>query len=776
MLDKEFPTTHSVPASAEKAAQADESTPDPDTLYEFGCFLLDPSERSLTCNGQPVALTPKAFDTLCVLVENSGRLVSKDQLLDRIWPKTYVEEKTLAQNVFTLRKALGPDPSGKNYIETIPKQGYRFVSGVQRIPRASVQPVGSETILPIDADIDRNGVGASNGRHLDADSFVTAIPRVKGQPRAQLARFPVRRKQLLFAGVLLVGIAASLFFGRKFIGGRPASSNLLFEKVQVTRLTSTGDVGPMGMSPDGKYVAYAKRGAGAQSLVVRQTESSSSLELLPPETVGYVGVTFAPDGNSIFYVSFAYGASQASVYRIPVLGGTPQRIADDADSRVTVSPDGTKIAFVRSVPGRTDRQMVIASANGGSERVLATQSSEPMFSFQGPAWSPDGTTIATSTASPRTGLQGVDILLVNAESGAVTRFGSKQWRWVGQLAWLPDGRELLATAAAADDPAMMSEQIWILSYPSGEARRITANVNGHLGIGISFDRSKIASIVSDRTAALWVAENSDPASAKLVTRVAGDRLWSNLGLSWLPDGRLLYSSRASGAAELWTMNADGTGQKQITFDGGLNITPAATHDGRFFVYMTQRNGQRQIWRVNADGSNAKQLTQTSGSNSPRITPDGKWVVYTEVADNKPSLFKVSIDGGEPVKLGSFNALYPAPSPDGKYVACYIVTPDNKRRLSIISFPDAKVVTQFDMYMEYDLPIIKWTPDGRSLLYAMSRNGVSNIWSQPVKGGAPKQITNWDSDEIFRFDWSRDGRLAVERGTFVNDIVLIQPQQ
>src|SRR4029079_11545674 len=87
--------------------------------YEFGPFRLDTAERLLRRAGQPVPLTPKAVQTLMVLVESRGRLLDKEELLNRIWPDTFVEEITLAQNISILRKALGVDEEGRQYIETV---------------------------------------------------------------------------------------------------------------------------------------------------------------------------------------------------------------------------------------------------------------------------------------------------------------------------------------------------------------------------------------------------------------------------------------------------------------------------------------------------------------------------------------------------------------------------------------------------------------------------------------------------------------------------------
>src|SRR6185503_12599311 len=99
--------------------------------YEFGPYHLNVSKRVLTCAGATIALTPKASEILVILVTNAGQLVEKDELLQQIWPDTFVEESNLAQNVFTLRKALGDDRAVPSYIETVTRRGYRFIAGVR---------------------------------------------------------------------------------------------------------------------------------------------------------------------------------------------------------------------------------------------------------------------------------------------------------------------------------------------------------------------------------------------------------------------------------------------------------------------------------------------------------------------------------------------------------------------------------------------------------------------------------------------------------------------
>ena len=111
--------------------------------FEFGPFRLDLSERLLLCNGKSVPLAPKVFETLVVLVENNGRILEKDELMRRLWRDSFVEESSLAQNIFQLRKALDDRSSLRKYIETIPKRGYRFAADVREVVASETDSRGS---------------------------------------------------------------------------------------------------------------------------------------------------------------------------------------------------------------------------------------------------------------------------------------------------------------------------------------------------------------------------------------------------------------------------------------------------------------------------------------------------------------------------------------------------------------------------------------------------------------------------------------------------------
>jgi DNA-binding winged helix-turn-helix (wHTH) protein/TolB-like protein/Tfp pilus assembly protein PilF len=142
------------------------------SVYEFGAFRLDPSERLLLRDGRNVQLAPKVFDTLIALIENSGRLVDKEELMSRLWPDTFVEEATLARNISDLRKALGESTGEQKFIETVPKRGYRF-TGEVKCNRLEQPMVIVERHFRTRMVIDE---------HLDADAGVTSIAVLPFRP------------------------------------------------------------------------------------------------------------------------------------------------------------------------------------------------------------------------------------------------------------------------------------------------------------------------------------------------------------------------------------------------------------------------------------------------------------------------------------------------------------------------------------------------------------------------------------------------------------------
>ena len=246
------------------------------------------------------------------------------------------------------------------------------------------------------------------------------------------------------------------------------------------------------------------------------------------------------------------------------------------------------------------------------------------------------------------------------------------------------------------------------------------------------------------------------------------------GIAWTPDGRVVYDSLASGALNIWIMNADGTGQKQLTVDAGVYFRAKVTPDGRYIVFSSIRNEQVNIWRMNLDGSNAKQLTNGNSDWDPAVTPDSRWVIYTAQRSGMPYLWKVSIDGGNAVQLIDKYTNSPEVSPDGKWIVCsYRKEVNSTWRYAIIPYEGGEPSKVFDLLGKKGN--FRWSPDGRSLNYLRdTQGGVTNVWSFPLDDKPPKQLTDFKTEQIYNFAWSVDGkRLVLARGTTTSDVLLIK---
>jgi DNA-binding winged helix-turn-helix (wHTH) protein/pimeloyl-ACP methyl ester carboxylesterase/class 3 adenylate cyclase len=162
-------------------------------LYEFGPFTLDKCERLLLCGGDLVALTPKVFETLRVLVENSGHVVSKEELIQQVWPDSFVEENNLAQNISILRKALGEGVAGLKYIETVPKRGYRFVADVRGLPDDETELIVRERTrarVIIEEDTFTPHAAAGRSAATDVSQRQGRLPSEARAPEADRSRQP----------------------------------------------------------------------------------------------------------------------------------------------------------------------------------------------------------------------------------------------------------------------------------------------------------------------------------------------------------------------------------------------------------------------------------------------------------------------------------------------------------------------------------------------------------------------------------------------------------
>jgi TolB protein len=186
--------------------------------------------------------------------------------------------------------------------------------------------------------------------------------------------------------------------------------------------------------------------------------------------------------------------------------------------------------------------------------------------------------------------------------------------------------------------------------------------------------------------------------------------------------------------------------------------------------------------MDLNGNNPRQLTNGTADGTPTITPDNNWVIYSSLVGGRFTLWKVGIDGGNPVELTNRVATAPTVSPDGKYVAYMFpasldpLAPPNRIAVMPIAGGEPAKVIEIPQTSTV-APTAHWSADGKLIMYTVNNNNVTNIWSQPLDGGAPKQVSEFKDSLMTGFAWSNDGKkLACTRGVLVRDAVLISEER
>ena len=579
---------------------------------------------------------------------------------------------------------------------------------------------------------------------------------------------------LALLAVLVVVSAASFGVYKWFHRDMPVER---FWDVRLTRLTNSGNAIDATISPDGKYIVYVLSDRSSQSLYIRQVSTANDKLIVPPARVGYFGITFSPDGNEVYY-NLKVNLDGGTLYRVPSLGGTPVKVLEKIDAPISFSPDGKQFVFVRgNYPNRGESALVIANIDGTGERNLVIKKNPERFTpifFTGPSWSPDGKLIAASiiTVGSRS-----KVVAFSVDDGSEKVLSPESWLYSARVQWLPDMSGLLVVAGENPITAM----IWHISYPDGRVRRVTNDLNAYRAMGLTQDGKKLATVQSQGLVNLWVVPDGDARKeVRLPTgNVASFFSLTGSNLSWTPDGRIVYVSNESGGADIWLTDPDGNNRKQLTANKAVNVSPVVTADGRYIVFVLWQEGKKNIWRMNLDGSNPVQLTSGLADAFPSLSPDSRWVIYTALDGATPNLWRVSIDGGTPLKVSDHVATTSTVSPDGRFIAfTYPESADplaSPNRVAVIPFEGGAPTKTYEIPLGGTvLTVIHWwAHDGKSIYYTATTNNVTNIWSLPLDGGPPKQVTDFNDMLITGFAWSHDGKqLACTRGALMRDAILV----
>jgi serine/threonine protein kinase/Tol biopolymer transport system component len=592
---------------------------------------------------------------------------------------------------------------------------------------------------------------------------------------------------------LLVAVLATgaFYYFKIYKPEKPApakhTSEDAFMQMQISPVTTTGNVHSVTISRDGKFLAYTQDSKEGHAIWVRQLGTGSTAKVVPgTEDAELEDIVFSPDGNYLYYRSQAEGSGLGNLWKVPSLGGTPQHLVTDVDSAVAFSPDGKRIAWIRISSKTNSSAVYLSDANGGNEQAISTLHFPDMYNSVGPGWSDDGKKLALARVDAKSP-NGNMVQVMDLDTKEVKPLGSRGFANLNRLSWLPDGSGIIFTAPL--NTMTFNSQIWELTYPDGEARRITNDLNYYSGTSVTGDGQTLATVAWSITSSLWTSSAAGTAFSGPKQITSGiERADGRTGIIWPTPGAILYSIYAGGAIKFASTTPDGSDTRDLALGNMSVLGPSACGDGKRFVFTSLGDdGSLKIYRADVDGSNAKAISPGPINVLPACSPDGTFVVYLVSSGQAVSLWRASIDGGSATQISKTGDVVatPAISPDGKSVAV-TYTPDVSKpaKVAVMNLATGAIEHAYDApdgatFNQDAVSLMTWTKDGRAILYPVIRGGVGNLWAQPVApspgapNASPKQVTNFTDSRIFSFALSPDGKqMVLSRGRTVTDAVLI----
>ena len=619
--------------------------------YRFGPFLLEPALRRLRRDSGEVTLPPKAFDILVLLIRTRERVLTKQELLDAVWPETAVTENTLTQRIKEIRDALGDGAQEPRYVGTVSRVGYRFVAEVSEEP--SVPAKRHEPVT------DRSP--ASLGEP------VARVPAEAAALVASLAPSPVRRdsiagaqagapaRRLLYAAtatiVALGGFAA--WFG---IPWRPAVRD---EPRHQLVSTFDGSHRSATLSPDGRMVAFLMDAAGVPQVWIKSIASGSPVQI----TFGEVAAgrpRWSPRGDQILFERRDRG-----IWSVPPLGGEPRQIIEAGHSP-NFTQDGSTIVFEmgRTNPKPLRWSLWLANADGGNRRQIeGTPDKQNWAEPAYPAFSPDGQWIAffRHTDGPRG-----DIWIVRA-SGGDARALTNDERQAGAPVWTPDSQAVVFPSERRG-----SRTLWKASIAGGSIEPLTTGAGSDDEPDISRDgRSLIYSNFKDHHAlAVW-----DPVTGERKTVVKRPQPLIMPDVSPLGD-RVAFFVEVGADVQIFVAGTDGQDVRQVTHGSDQeNLHPSWSADGRFLYYYRQKP-DRSWRRIGIDGLGDVEIVKGwrwATHNNASIDPTGQSVLYTRIGFDtgdysKDTTYVYDLTNGSQRALDPPHLHMARWSPDGRQAA------------------------------------------------------------------------------------------------------------
>jgi Tol biopolymer transport system component len=544
------------------------------------------------------------------------------------------------------------------------------------------------------------------------------------------------------ASVAIVAMAAGVWLWRSHAvsPAAVAATGMMTMK----RLTSSGTATAAAISPDGKYVAYVVAEGGKQRVRLVQLATGADIQMLESDDAPLSRLNFSPDTTFLYYDRNTDDVH--TMYRIPTLGGTPQRIAAQADGTASFSPDGSRLVSVRNGSG-----LIVIAAAGGSEHVL--KPAEANVGLLDPVWSAAGNEILTlRSAGGDNAIVGYD-----AQTAVMRRVATAPASFITNVSAAGPGR-----IAVAGSDAGSPGKLWLIDTTSGAARRLTTDVSDYVTSSSTLSGDALAAVQMRVVTHLEKAP-LDGTSPPLILTPSSERRDGSLGVAWKPDGGFVFAALAGDVQQIWSATADRKDVHPVT--GATGYFPSSSSDGTQIVFVADEG--RPVIRVASAGASVQRF---GDGNTPNCSPRDDTVVFSI---HGLSLGRLSASATARHFMNG-QAMWPVFSPDALRVAYLAGTPNGwiARVVPVAGGAPTEFPVITAQPNAINITPVRWADD-HTLLFKKTVNGVANLWKQPLDGSAPSQVTHYADSDIFDFDVSRDGKwLLLSRGNTLSDVVLI----
>jgi Tol biopolymer transport system component len=584
-------------------------------------------------------------------------------------------------------------------------------------------------------------------------------------PAAVVGSRRVRRSGLAVALAIIVVVAG--ITGYQALTRKDREPEIgTFPLVGAIDLTRSGKVEAADLSPDGKLMVYAERDENLSSLHVLQLATSRDVEILPPQTDEITSVRIGPAGDLVYFLD----ADRRALQRVSLLGGSPQRLFEDVDE-FALAPDGRRLAVIRYEGDRA--QILCGDITGGELTPLQEDVVTGYASYLD--WSSDGESIVFN-AFRESGLA-EDLMRVSLAGDCRPLRGDRRWGHLDAISRLRDGSGLVVAAPRSLEAISVQQpsELWFVPASDAEPVMLTSDPFDYHSIGSDEQGNRLVAVQRQSSHAIWVLAVEDPAARRQVMYASRTGRWW-LPLAWTPDRKIIYPALAGEAVHLWEVETDGSGRRRVTDGGTFNLCASVSPDGRTLAYCSNRAaGRIWIYLVDRYGGSPRRLTRAGEDEFfPDYSPDGQWIVYNIITAKRAFLRKTDVADGRTVDLGSGWAYMPCYSPDGSFIACVSEdTVSHDFKMSILAADDGRVLQTFPNEVS-NYARIRWTPDGRTLVYNRRRNDADNLWLQSIDGGEPRRLTDFTSGRIAGFALSAKGdSLAVATLETERNVVMFE---